>query len=98
MIVTLVHVHVKPDCVDGFIAATRGNHAGSVAEAGNRRFDLLQDPADPTRFIIYEAFVSEGDIAAHKQTAHYLAWRETVDGMMAEPRLGVRWTPLALKE
>jgi autoinducer 2-degrading protein len=98
MIVTLVHVHVKPDCVDGFITATLGNHAGSVAEAGNRRFDLLQDPADPARFIIYEAFLSEDDIAGHKLTAHYLAWRQAVDGMMAEQRFGVRWTPLALKE
>jgi autoinducer 2-degrading protein len=98
MIVTMVHVHVKPDCVDGFIAATLGNHAGSVAEAGNRRFDLLQDPADPTRFVIYEAFLTEADIAAHKETPHYWAWRKAVDGMMADTRTGVRWTCLAPTE
>ena len=55
MHVTLVHCHVKPDAIDAFIAACRENHEQSVQEPGNRRFDVLQDPADPTRFILYEA-------------------------------------------
>ena len=89
MQVTLVHVHVKPEFVDAFIAATRANHEGSVKEPGNRRFDVLQNPEDPTRFILYEAYVSAEDAAAHKQTAHYAAWRDAVAGMVAEPRTGV---------
>ena len=89
MQVTLVHVHVKPEFVDAFIAATRANHEGSVKEPGNRRFDVLQNPEDPTRFILYEAYVSAEDAAAHKQTAHYAAWRDAVADMMAEPRTGV---------
>ena len=89
MQVTLVHVHVKPQFVDAFIAATRANHEASVREPGNRRFDVLQDPAEPTRFIFYEAYASAEDAAAHKQTAHYAAWRDAVAEMMAEPRRGV---------
>ena len=95
MHVTLVHVHVKPDRVDEFIAASRANHEGSVKEPGNRRFDLLQDGADPTRFILYEAYASAEDAAAHKATDHYKAWRETVEDMMAEPRRGVPYHGLA---
>lgn len=91
MIVTMVHVHVKPDCVDDFIAAIRINHHGSVREAGNHRFDVLQDPADPTRFVLYEAFTDEAALELHRTQPHYLEWRETVNGMMAEPRQGVRW-------
>lgn len=91
MQVTLVHVRVKAECVDAFIAACGANHRGSVAEAGNRRFDVLRDPADPTRFALYEAYDSDADAAAHKQTAHYLAWRDTVAPMMAEPRRGEPW-------
>lgn len=87
--VTLVHVHVKPDCVEDFLAATRANHAGSVAEPGNRRFDVLQSSGDPTAFVLYEWFATEADAKAHKDTAHYLAWRDVVAGMMAEPRKGV---------
>ncbi|HNH89004.1 MAG TPA: antibiotic biosynthesis monooxygenase [Thiobacillaceae bacterium] len=69
--------------------ACRLNHEASVREPGNRRFDVLQDSADPHRFLLYEAYASTEDAAAHKQTAHYQAWRDTVAEMMAEPRKGV---------
>ncbi len=86
MNVTLVHVTVKPDTVAAFIEATRLNHEQSTQEPGNRRFDILQDPDDPTRFVLYEAYATKADAAAHKETAHYFAWRDTVADMMAEPR------------
>lgn len=88
MHVTLVHVRVRPEHLDAFIAATRANHEASVSEAGNRRFDVLQAPDDPTRFILYEAYTSAADATAHKETAHYLTWRAAVAEMMAEPRRG----------
>jgi autoinducer 2-degrading protein len=86
---TLVHVRVRPEYVDAFIEASRQNHEASVKEAGNRRFDVLQDATDPTRFVLYEAYVSAEDAAAHKRTPHYATWRDTVAHMMAEPRQGV---------
>ena len=89
MHVTLVHVIVKPEAVDAFIDATRANHEASVQEPGNRRFDVLQAPDDPTRFVLYEAYVSAEAAAAHKATPHYAIWRDTVAPMMAEPRQGV---------
>jgi autoinducer 2-degrading protein len=89
MQVTLVHVHVKPGRIDDFVAATRANAEGSVQEPGNRRFDVLQDPADPGHFILYEAYASAADVVAHKQTSHYAIWRDTVADMMAAPRQGV---------
>ena len=88
MHVTLVRVRVKPEAIDAFIAATRANHEASIQEAGNRRFDVLQSPDDPARFILYEAYASADDAAAHKATAHYLAWRDAVAELMAEPRRG----------
>ncbi len=88
MHITLVHVRVKPEAIDAFIAATRANHEASIQEPGNRRFDVLQAPDDPARFILYEAYATADDAAAHKETAHYLAWRDAVAGMMAEPRRG----------
>jgi (4S)-4-hydroxy-5-phosphonooxypentane-2,3-dione isomerase len=41
--------------------------------------------------MIYEAFVDAEAAAAHKATAHYLAWRDRVAPMMAEPRRGEPW-------
>ena len=89
MHVTIVHVWVKPEHVDAFIEASRLNHLASVQEPGNRRFDVLQDAADPAKLILYEAYASAEDAAAHKETAHYLAWRQTVADMMAQPRQGI---------
>ncbi len=94
MHVTLVHVHVKPDHIDDFIAATQRNHAASIKESGNKRFDVLQSPENPAHFVLYEAYASAEDAAAHKQTEHYLIWRDTVADWMAEPRQGVRYDGL----
>lgn len=94
MHVTLVHVHVKPDFVEAFIEASRKNHENSVQEPGNLRFDVLQDPEDRTRFILYEAYADAAAAKAHKDTAHYLTWRETVADMMAEPRQGIPYRGL----
>lgn len=94
MHVTLVHIHVKPESVDAFIAASLANSQASSKEPGNRRFDVLQLADDPCRFILYEAYATADDAAAHKQTAHYSTWRETVADMMAEPRQGVLYKGL----
>lgn len=88
MHVTLVHVHVKAGDVDAFIAASEENHNASIQEPGNLRFDVLQSPEDATRFILYEVYRSEAEAKRHKETAHYLKWRDTVADWMASPRRG----------
>lgn len=98
MHVTLVHVQVKPESLESFIEATRANHEQSVVEPGNRRFDVLQDAADARHFILYEAYVDAAAAAAHKTTPHYLAWRDRVADMMAEPRSGMPCLGLFPKE
>ena len=91
MIVTCVHVNVKPEAIDNFIKATTANHSGSIKEPGNLRFDILQMADNPCRFMIYEAYESEEAAAAHKNTTHYLNWRDAVKDWMAEPRQGVKY-------
>ena len=95
MIVTCVYVHVKPDFLELFKAATTANHLESVKEPGNLRFDFVQQADDPLRFLIYEAYVSDEAAAAHKTTPHYLKWRDTVAEWMAEPRKGVKYNFIA---
>lgn len=88
MHVTIVNVQVKPEYVEDFIKASRLNHEASITEPGNHRFDVLQSADDPTSFVLYEAYATAEDAAAHKNTAHYLKWRETVADWMASPRQG----------
>ena len=94
MFVTMVYVHVKPEHVPDFVESIRPNHEGSILEPGNLRFDILQSVDDPTRFIAYEAYVNEYSAWAHKETPHYLRWRDQVASWMAEPRQGVRYEGL----
>ena len=94
MHVTLVHVQVLAQHVDAFLDATRANHEASIREPGNVRFDVLRSVEDPTRFVLYESYVDEAAARAHKETAHYLDWRSTVEPWLAEPRRGVRYEGL----
>ena len=88
MFVTIVDVWVKPECVEDFIVASEKNRNASIQESHNLRFDVLQSADDPNKFVLYEAYESEEGAKAHKDTAHYLEWRDTVADMMAQPRKG----------
>jgi len=95
MLIVLVHVHVKADCVEAFKAASLENARLSMQEHGIARFEVLQQQDDPTRFVLVEAYRTSAAPAAHKETAHYLAWRDAVVPMMAEPRFSVKYTNAA---
>lgn len=70
------------------------NCQNSVEEPGCLRFDLFQSDADPNHLIIEEMYQTPEDAAKHKETAHYLAWREAVADCMEKPREGMGVTPL----
>ena len=94
MIATIVYIHVRPDHINDFISASEQNHEQSVKEPGNLRFDFLQKTEDPCEFVFYEAYEDDKSAAAHKETAHYKTWRDSVAEMMAKPREGVKYTGL----
>ena len=92
MNIVLVHVRVKPEFVEAFKQASVENASNSVQEAGIARFDVIQQNDDPARFILVEVYKTAEASAAHKETAHYAKWRDTVAEMMAEPRQGIKYT------
>ncbi len=92
MLVVHVHVHVKSECVEAFREATIENARNSVQEPGIARFDVIQQADDPTRFVLVECYRTAEAPAQHKETAHYLKWRDTVADMMAEPRTSIKYT------
>jgi len=94
MIATIVHIEITPENIDSFIRVTTENHLESVKEKGNLRFDLLRENEHPNRFVLYEAYQDEAQAAAHKETSHYLKWRETVAPWMASQRVGIHYTAL----
>lgn len=86
-----VFVHVKPDQVENFKKATIENARNSLLEPGVARFDVVQQQNDPERFVLVEVYKTAEAPAKHKETAHYLKWRDTVADMMAEPRKGIKF-------
>lgn len=88
----LVYVTVKSGFEDSFIKASLENAENSRKEAGVAAFDLMQSADDSCKFVLTEVYVNEEAPGKHKKSAHYLKWRETVAGMMAEPRRGVWYT------
>ena len=92
MVVVHVHVHVKPESVEAFKAATIENARASLREPGIARFDVAQQQDDLTRFVLVEVYRTDDAPAKHKETPHYQKWRDTVASMMAEPRTSVKYT------
>jgi|SRR4051794_6756177 autoinducer 2-degrading protein len=91
MLIVHVHVHVKPESIEAFREASVENARNSVREPGIARFDVLQQSDNPSRFVLTEVYRTPEAPAQHKTTAHYLAWRDTVASMMAEPRTSVQF-------
>jgi len=91
MFIVHVHVRVRPDCIEAFQAATLANAQASVQEPGVARFDVVQQTDDAAKFVLVEVYRDAAAAAAHKETPHYAIWRDTVAGMMAEPRTSVKF-------
>ena len=95
LLILHVQVHVKPQAIEGFKAASLANAEASRREPGVLRFDVVQQLDDPTRFVLVEVYRDSQAHAAHRETAHYAAWRDTVNEMMAEPRRGIKHVNLS---
>ena len=92
MLVVHVSVVVKDDCIEAFTEATKQNAASSLGEPGVARFDVLQSLDDPTNFLLVEVYKTDDAPTAHKATAHYKQWRDSVADMMAVPRSSVKFS------
>jgi autoinducer 2-degrading protein len=92
MYIVHVHAYVKPDFIEDFRQATIENARNSVQEPGIARFDIIQAVDDPTHFILVEVYYTPEDALKHKETDHYVRWRDTVVEMMVEPRKSIKYS------
>lgn len=94
MLIVLVSVQVVPGRMREFLDASSTNAAASRAEPGVVRFDVLQNAENPDHTVLIEVYRDAAAAAAHKETAHYAVWRDTVADMMATPRESQKFTPI----
>jgi quinol monooxygenase YgiN len=97
MLIVHVHVRVKEEFIEAFKVATVENARQSAREVGIARFDAIQQLDDPCRFVLIEIYRTPEAQAAHRETAHYQKWRDTVAPMMAEPRTAVKFGAVFLE-
>lgn len=94
MFVVHIFVQVKSEYIEEFKKICVGNAQNSVQEPLIKRFDVLQQSDDPTRFVLVEAYLDESGVAQHKQTAHYNKWRQVAEKMIVGERTRVRYAPI----
>ena len=91
MHIVLVQIVIKPEMASAFLEHTLDNARNSLMEPGIVQFDVLQQVDDPARFVLLEVYRRPEDQELHRQTAHYLRWRDAVKDMMAADRVGIRY-------
>ena len=69
--VLLVSIRIKPEDVEAFMKKAGENAREARKEPGCRQFDVLVDPKDRTRVMLYEIYDDEKAFEAHQQTAHF---------------------------
>ncbi|MGA2914904.1 MAG: antibiotic biosynthesis monooxygenase [Sedimentisphaerales bacterium] len=94
MFVVHIYIQVKPEYIGEFKKISVENAQSSIREPGIKRFDVLQQSDDPTRFVLVEAYLDETGVSQHKQTAHYNKWRQVAEKMIVGERTRTRFTPV----
>ncbi len=69
--VLAVTIRVKPENVDAFMKGVLENAASARKEPGCRQFEVLVDPQDRTRVMLFEVYDDEKAFEAHQQTPHF---------------------------
>ena len=85
MFLVLVTLMVKPEFLDAFLVATLEMAHESLKEMGTRRFEVIRQENDPTRFVMFQTLNSHADQASHLKTPHVLHWLDLVTPMLSQP-------------
>ena len=73
--VVLVQVTIRPELQEEFETALVHNARESVRrDPGCLRFDVCRDKDQPNRWVLYEVYDTPEAHAAHRQSAHFLAY------------------------
>jgi quinol monooxygenase YgiN len=71
MFVLVVQLRIKPESVDAFMNRLAENAKNARKEPGCKQFDVLVDPSDKTKVMLYEVYSDDKAFEAHQQTPHF---------------------------
>jgi (4S)-4-hydroxy-5-phosphonooxypentane-2,3-dione isomerase len=69
--VLAVNIRIKPENVDAFMQRLKENASAARKEPGCRQFEVLVDPKDKTKIMLFEVYNDEKAFETHQQTPHF---------------------------
>jgi quinol monooxygenase YgiN len=66
-----VAIRIKPENVDAFMKKLDENARSARKEPGCKQFEVLVDPNDRTKIMLYEVYNDEAAFETHQQTPHF---------------------------
>lgn len=91
------HLRARPDAIERYRERLLRHARNSLTlEPGAcLRFDVHQDKADPTLFLLIEVYRDEAALEAHRNSQHFREYKEDTQDWVAE-RTWWYWQPLPL--
>ena len=71
MFVLVVNIRIKPEQVARFMPMVLDNARAALKEPGCRQFEVLVDPKDKGKVMLFEVYDDEAAFEAHQQTPHF---------------------------
>ena len=71
MFVLVVNIRIKPENVERFMPMALENAREARKEPGCKQFDVLVDPGDKTKVMLYEVYNDDKAFEAHQATPHF---------------------------
>ena len=71
MFVLQVNIRIRADNVNAFMRKLDENAREARKEAGCRQFEVLVDPNDKAKVMLYEVYKDEAAFESHQQTPHF---------------------------
>ncbi len=69
--VLVVSIRIKPENVERWMKMALENAREARKEPGCRQFEVLVDPKEKTRVLLFEIYDDEKAFEAHQQTPHF---------------------------
>lgn len=96
-VIVFASFHPKPGEV-GAVEKILGGMVGPTrAEPGNEIYDLYKKNDAPASFHLFERYTDQAALQAHRETAHYKAYRASIVDHLAEPIGVVVMSPVDVK-
>ena len=69
--VLIVNLRVTPENAERFMQKLADNAREARKEPGCRQFEVLADPKDRTKIVLFEVYDDERAFESHQQTPHF---------------------------